>query len=158
MLELALRYARDHHLLVVPADPATKGALSLNWTNDPSRLFTQHHHDRRQIPAGMKIGDPVPFGSSKDEAQIREWWQRWPKAIVAIRTGEVNGVVVADVDRHGAVGWLQDAEDNSRHQADRDRLRADAGQRLAHLLQISGRAEVRDARRRHRLPRRRAEW
>ncbi len=42
------------------------------------------------------------------EAEIREWWQRWPGANVAIVTGQVSGVMVLDVD--GPEGWqaLQD--------------------------------------------------
>ena len=46
MLEFALRYARDLHFMVVPVNPATNGALPLNWTNDPKKLFTPQHQDR----------------------------------------------------------------------------------------------------------------
>jgi hypothetical protein len=33
-----------------------------------------------------------------DEAQIREWWNQWPDAGVAIVTGKISGLVVLDID------------------------------------------------------------
>jgi hypothetical protein len=36
--------------------------------------------------------------ATTDEATIRRWWQMWPKANVAIRTGAVSGLVVLDRD------------------------------------------------------------
>ncbi len=36
--------------------------------------------------------------ATTDEAQIRLWWQRWPFANIAIRTGTVSGIVVIDID------------------------------------------------------------
>ncbi|MEW6470679.1 MAG: bifunctional DNA primase/polymerase [Actinomycetota bacterium] len=36
--------------------------------------------------------------ASTDEAQVRQWWSRWPDANVAIRTGAVSCLVVLDVD------------------------------------------------------------
>ena len=79
-LDLALFYAAQG-FTVLPVNPTTKAALTKNWTNKPDK------------------GEP---GSSKDEAVIRQWWTQWPGALVGIRTGEVNGVVCLDVDRHGA--------------------------------------------------------
>lgn len=35
-----------------------------------------------------------------DAAVIHRWWQRWPDAGVAVRTGAISGLVVVDVDRH----------------------------------------------------------
>lgn len=37
--------------------------------------------------------------ASIDEAQIREWWTRWPSANIGIVTGEKSGIVVLDVDK-----------------------------------------------------------
>src|SRR5581483_11533783 len=46
--------------------------------------------------------------ATTDEAQIREWWGRWPRANVAIRTGAVSGLVVVDIDpEHGGDTSLQ---------------------------------------------------
>ena len=78
-IEFALNYARQG-FTILPVNPATKAALTKNWTNRADK------------------GEP---GSSKDEAVIRQWWTQWPGALVGIRTGEVNGVVCLDVDRHG---------------------------------------------------------
>jgi len=37
-----------------------------------------------------------------DVKQIQEWWNRWPQAGVAIRTGTASGLVVVDIDpEHG---------------------------------------------------------
>jgi len=36
--------------------------------------------------------------ASADPATIERWWQRWPDANVAIRTGAASGLVVVDVD------------------------------------------------------------
>lgn len=39
-----------------------------------------------------------------DEAQVRDWWTRWPEANVGIVTGAVSGIVVLDLDRGHAEG------------------------------------------------------
>jgi Bifunctional DNA primase/polymerase, N-terminal len=40
-----------------------------------------------------------------NEAQIREWWTRWPDAVPSIATGKLSGVVALDVDvRPGVYG------------------------------------------------------
>ena len=44
-----------------------------------------------RVKAGLRA-------ASLDEAQVRQWWGRWPDANVAIRTGAVSGLVVLDVD------------------------------------------------------------
>ena len=78
-LDLALHYAAQG-FTVLPVNPATKAALTKNWTNRSDK------------------GEP---GSSKDSDQIRIWWTQWPNACVGLRTGKINGFVVVDVDRHG---------------------------------------------------------
>ena len=79
MLNLALSYVQ-HGFTVLPVNPATKAALTKNWTNRPDK------------------GEP---GSSKDPVQVTAWWTQWPNACVGLRTGKINGFVVVDVDRHG---------------------------------------------------------
>ena len=63
-IEFALNYARQG-FTILPVNPATKAALTKNWTNRADK------------------GEP---GSSKDEAVIRQWWTQWPGALVGIRT------------------------------------------------------------------------
>jgi hypothetical protein len=43
--------------------------------------------------------------ATKDDAQIREWWDRWPQALAAIPTGETTGNVALDVDRGGEISF-----------------------------------------------------
>lgn len=72
-LKHALRYARLGWQ-VLPIRPRDKRPLTAHGLND----------------------------SSADPNQIREWWDRWPNANVGVRTGEVSGFFVLDVD--GAEG------------------------------------------------------
>ncbi len=37
-------------------------------------------------------------GATTDEATIRGWYEKWPNANVAIRTGKISGVIVLDFD------------------------------------------------------------
>ena len=49
--------------------------------------------------------------ATTDEARIRRWWQMWPHANVAIRTGAVSGLVVLDRDDYkGGTAALQELE------------------------------------------------
>lgn len=48
------------------------------------------------------------------EAQIRQWWQRWPGANVGLATGKASGLVVVDVDHRagGGAGLTQLVEEH----------------------------------------------
>jgi len=47
--------------------------------------------------------------ATTDAEIIREWWERWPGANVAIPTGKVNGIIVLDEDlKHGGDQSLQE--------------------------------------------------
>jgi hypothetical protein len=39
-----------------------------------------------------------PWGYTKDEKEIREYWWQWPHAAIGLPTGAVNGLFVIDVD------------------------------------------------------------
>jgi hypothetical protein len=43
-----------------------------------------------------------------DAAQIHEWWEKWPAAQIAIPTGELTNLVVADADSDVAIKWYLD--------------------------------------------------
>lgn len=43
--------------------------------------------------------------ASTDEAQVREWWGRWPTAGVGIATGATSKIWVLDVDGPEAMAW-----------------------------------------------------
>lgn len=36
--------------------------------------------------------------ATTDEGVIRQWWQRWPRALIGMPTGRVSGVIVIDLD------------------------------------------------------------
>lgn len=49
--------------------------------------------------------------ASCDPQAVAEWWRRWPDANIAVRTGEVSGIVVLDVDTpKGGAGTLKALE------------------------------------------------
>jgi hypothetical protein len=44
--------------------------------------------------------------ATTDPAQIREWWTRWPHALIGMPTGERTGLAVLDIDmKHGVNGF-----------------------------------------------------
>lgn len=45
-------------------------------------------------------------GATTDAATIRDWWVRWPLAMIGMPTGKRSGVVVLDVDRKNGVDGL----------------------------------------------------
>ena len=50
--------------------------------------------------------------ATTDEAIIRDWWAKWPKANIGIATGKKSGLVVIDVDpRNGGNEGLRQLED-----------------------------------------------
>ena len=70
MLDAALHYALALRIPVFPCNP------------DDKRPFTVH---------GFK-------DASREEAQVRAWWTRFPDAMIGIPTGEISGVWVLDID------------------------------------------------------------
>lgn len=54
-----------------------------------------------RVPGGLRA-------ATTDPSTIAAWWARWPAANVAVRTGEVSGLVVIDVDPpHGGDASLR---------------------------------------------------
>src|SRR5262249_13965614 len=68
-LEAALEYAR-HGIPVFPTNPLDKKPLTANGFKD----------------------------ATKDEVQIRAWWQKWPNAMIGAPTGPTSGMWVVDLD------------------------------------------------------------
>lgn len=74
--------------------------LPLNWVL-PSGACS--------CPRGAECGNPGKHPRVKwkerdavTDAEIGQWWRRWPNGGVGIKTGAVSGIVVIDVDpRHG---------------------------------------------------------
>jgi hypothetical protein len=47
--------------------------------------------------------------ASSDPARIREWWRRWPDALIGVRTGKTSDLFVVDVDPEGHEWYHQNA-------------------------------------------------
>jgi hypothetical protein len=78
---------------------------------------------RRRDEEGFSNGRPVTykaksplvdngfFAATNEEAQIREWWRRWPDALVGVPTGQRTKLVAIDwdPDKHSDVTgeWIQ---------------------------------------------------
>jgi len=64
------------------------------------------------VPAGERAKRPIirwqPFQHQlPTAAQLDGWYERWPKANLAVVTGEISGIVVVDVDpKHGGTESL----------------------------------------------------
>lgn len=83
-VDAALRYAGEGWQ-VFPCHTPLPGGCSCRHADCSS----PGKHPR--IGGGLK-------SASTDQDTIRRWWGRWPNANVAIRTGEVSGLVVIDID------------------------------------------------------------
>ena len=75
MLSLALTYAR-HGIDILPCHESG------------SKAKAPHNHDGWH-------------GAKRNEAQIREWWRRWPNAAIGLPCA-LNGIIAVDADRHGS--------------------------------------------------------
>jgi Bifunctional DNA primase/polymerase, N-terminal len=60
------------------------------WT-----VFPCHWHGERRKRPLIVNG---LHAATRDEAQIRQWWQRWPSALIGVPTGRASGFVVLDID------------------------------------------------------------
>lgn len=59
------------------------------------------------FPCGPDKKPLTPHGfkdASRDADVIRDWWKRWPEALIGLPTGEGSGIVVLDVDQDQATG------------------------------------------------------
>ena len=83
MLDAALRHAA-RGLPVFPCSP------------DPRKGRGKRPLLPRESAPGAKDGGL--YLATTDEATIRQWWTRWPKALIAIPTGLRSGVSVVDLD------------------------------------------------------------
>lgn len=95
-LDAALAYAGRGWAVFPCHAPADGPGQCSCWRADCS---SPAKHPR--VPGGLK-------SATMDVATIRRWWQRWPAANVAIRTGAISGLVVVDVDPdHGGEDSLE---------------------------------------------------
>ena len=59
------------------------------------------------------------LNATTNQEQIRLWWGRWPDANIGVRTGQISGIVVLDVDtdKGGLETWTKLQEINGRVEA-----------------------------------------
>jgi hypothetical protein len=46
-------------------------------------------------------------GATRDLKQIRDWWTKWPDAQIGVPTGQMNRLVVVDIDGEQGAAWLK---------------------------------------------------
>jgi putative DNA primase/helicase len=68
-------------------------------------VFPCHPNDKRPLvgESSEGAGDAGLYRATCDQAQIREWWKRWPDAMIGVPTGAPIGAWVIDVDPKGGV-------------------------------------------------------
>lgn len=75
MIKAALEYL-SRKISLVPFKPDKKGSYLKSWQEFQNRLPT--------------------------EAEIREWWTKWPQAMIGIVTGKISNLLVVDIDSESA--------------------------------------------------------
>ena len=90
------------HALAVPR-PGTARAPAL-WGSDTEMLSAALAYASAGLPVFPCGVDKKPLiaawpsMASTDEVQVREWWTRWPKAMIGLPTGRRSELYVVDID------------------------------------------------------------
>ncbi len=103
----------QNYLLTSPVEAAIKYAES-GWAVLPCHVVLPNSGgctcglERCASPGKHPVVRRGLHSASKKLDVVRSWWQRWPKANVAVRTGRESGIVVLDVDpAHGGLDSLR---------------------------------------------------
>jgi hypothetical protein len=107
----------DSSIAVLPSQPIPQttpelshnGKVALTYAKAgflvfPCKAEREPHKPSHRLPFGKATKTPlVKWGkeASCDEAKIREWWTKWPDALVAIPC-KPNKIFLVDTDRHTA--------------------------------------------------------
>ena len=73
--------------------------IALGWYCEKGLALFPCKEKKPLIATGFKA-------ASKDPARIREWWTAWPKAQYGVPTGQVNNLLVVDIDGPKGREWL----------------------------------------------------
>jgi len=77
--------------------------MNTNSVSKSERLDAALKYAREGWPV-LPLRGKVPLtkhgvkDATRDEAQIREWWTRWPDANIGVVTGKASDLFVVDVD------------------------------------------------------------
>jgi len=70
----------------------TELEAALDYASRGMPVFPCNPLDKKPLtPNGFK-------DATKDEAQVRAWWQKWPNAMIGAPTGPASGMWVVDTD------------------------------------------------------------
>ena len=72
LVEIALEYLTKYKFSVVPWKPSKKGSLIPTYKEYQGRLPT--------------------------EEEVKEWWTKWPDAMIGVITGPVSDLIALDFD------------------------------------------------------------
>jgi len=73
----------------------------IGWSVIPIRALDDPHPDDPDNDKRPYVKWKKHQGARADEAQIRAWWKKWPKARVGIVTGKISNIVAIDFDGPG---------------------------------------------------------
>ena len=125
-LDAALIYARRGWPVFPCQSPSSAGGCSC-------------HHEDCASPAKHPRIQGGLRAATTNEAQVLQWWGRWPDANVAIRTGAVSGLVVVDVDPdHGGDDSLEQILDRFGQLPDGRLVRTGSGGRHFYFAHPGG--------------------
>jgi Bifunctional DNA primase/polymerase, N-terminal/AAA domain len=115
--ELGFLTPEIDHLLGEPAEPraapsrqpileAALGYAARGW-----HVFPVHPETKRPLLKGDE-GKGGFYLASTDPQQIVDWWKKWPKAMIGVRTGSILGAFAVDLDacQHEKTGEIFTAE------------------------------------------------
>ncbi len=78
--------------------PATMMAAALEYASRGWPVFPCHPATKRPLTPGGEGGTGGLKLATTDEAAIRAWWERFPKAMIGVPTGNPIGAFVIDID------------------------------------------------------------
>ncbi len=91
-----------------PARPGARGVVTVAGSPCLRAALAYLRRGWSVVPCGSAKRPLLPWAPYQahraTEAEVRQWWTRWPQAAVAIVTGVVSGIVVVDLDRGHADG------------------------------------------------------
>jgi hypothetical protein len=67
-------------------------AAALEYAKNGVPIFPCKPDKSPRVSGGFKA-------ATVDEAQIRDWWQKWPGALIGMATGKPSGISVLDIDK-----------------------------------------------------------